>query len=74
MTFKIQELKEGDVVYLHPPANPLLARYSKDMFYDTLGVVLVTPDKYTVYARIGLTDDDSGCLYHAGEITKIGEL
>lgn len=70
----IQELKKGDVVYLHPPANPLLDRYSKDMFYNTLGVVLVTPNNYQFYVRIGLKDDDSGCLYHAEEITKIGEL
>lgn len=74
MTFKIQELKEGDVVYLHLPADPLSDHYSKDYFYDRLGIVQRTPNKYTFYARIGLKDDDSGCFYHAGEITKIGEL
>lgn len=69
----ILTLKEGDVVYLHPPANLLQDHYACDDFYDTIGVVKHTPDLHSNYARIKISEH-GGLLYHGGEITKIGEL
>lgn len=70
----IQELKEGDVVYLHPPStDSIMDRFSRDDFYNTLGIVSYTPPPYAMYTRIKIRDDRSH-LYHSFEITKIGEL
>lgn len=71
----IQELKGGDVVYLHPPStDSIMDRYSRDDFYNTLGIVSHTPALHQIYARIKIKDDDYDHLYHSFEITKIGEL
>lgn len=72
------EAKIGDVVYLHEPEDPRSDRYSDDSqgttFYHTLGIV-VKMGASDIYVEIRINEEDeTGILYHAGEITKIGEL
>lgn len=66
-----QEFKVGDVVYLHPPINPIQDKYVFESFYDLIGLII---EKMPTYSRVQTKENGYASLYHSGEMTKIGEL